>query len=177
MGADIHAYAEFRNDAGQWQAIREYEPFEGRNYNAFSFFAGVRFRNDFHGRYVMFTGALYKEAHPGRYVNVQDEPYWVEMCVTPHPIAQPRGLPEDVSPSVKAESDRWAPDGHSHSWLSVDELTSYNYDKPLRDRNIESVPEDFVNCTIREALTEYYFSELTRLENSGAERIVFWFDN
>ena len=161
MGTDIHAHAEFRNNAGQWQKIQEYDPFEGRNYNAFSLFAGVRFRNDFHGRYV----------------SVYDEFFWAEMCVTPHPIAQPRGLPEDVSPSVKAESDSWGPDGHSHSWLSVDELTSYDYDKPLRDRNIEFVPEDFVNCTIKEALKEYYFSELTRLEDSGAERIVFWFDN
>ena len=118
MGTDIHAHAEFRNNAGQWQKIQEYDPFEGRNYNAFSLFAGVRFRNDFHGRYV----------------SVYDEFFWAEMCVTPHPIAQPRGLPEDVSPSVKAESDSWGPDGHSHSWLSVDELTSYDYDKPLKRR-------------------------------------------
>ena len=177
MGADIHAYAEFRNDAGQWQEIPQYEPFGSRDYNTFSFFAGVRFRNDFHGRYVQFTAMLFKDGTSGRYVDGQDQFYWEEMCVTPHPIAQPRSLPEDVSPSVKAKADRWVPDGHSHSWLYVDELTSYNYDKPLRDRNIESVPEDFANCSVREALKEYYFSELTRLENSRAERIVFWFDN
>lgn len=38
------------------------------------------------------------------------------------PISDPRGLPDDVSASVKAESDHWDSDGHSHSWLTLVEL-------------------------------------------------------
>lgn len=41
------------------------------------------------------------------------------------PIADPRGLPKDVSDPVKAESDRWDSDGHSHSWLTLAELQAY----------------------------------------------------
>lgn len=40
---------------------------------------------------------------------------------TPH-ICEPKGLPEDVSTVVKAESDRWDCDGHSHSWFTLAEL-------------------------------------------------------
>lgn len=35
---------------------------------------------------------------------------------------EPRGLPDDVSDTVKAESDRWDSDGHSHSWFTAREL-------------------------------------------------------
>ncbi|MGO0309572.1 hypothetical protein ACTL6P_23850 [Endozoicomonas acroporae] len=162
MGTDIHAYAEFRNNVGQWEEIPDYKPFSDRDYDVFSLFAGVRFRNDYVGQFVSWgNGGI-----------------WTGRRVTPYPIDQPRGLPNDVSPSVKARSD-WESDGHSHSWLSVEELTSYNYDKPLRDRNIEAahVPEEFVNRTVREALGEGYFQDLAQLQKSKAERIVFWFDS
>jgi len=38
------------------------------------------------------------------------------------PISPPKGLPEDVSFMTKLDSDIWGEDGHSHSWLSSDEL-------------------------------------------------------
>lgn len=44
-------------------------------------------------------------------------------------ISQPKGLPEDVSPEVKADSDEWDSDGHSHSWLSLQEILDFNWDQ------------------------------------------------
>lgn len=41
------------------------------------------------------------------------------------PIAQPKGLPEDVSDTVKAESIKWGSDGHSHSFFTMKELYDY----------------------------------------------------
>ena len=38
------------------------------------------------------------------------------------PIDDPRGLPIDVSPIVKEESNHWGNDGHSHSWFTLKEL-------------------------------------------------------
>lgn len=38
------------------------------------------------------------------------------------PIAKPRGLPEDATFISKFDSDRMGSDGHSHSWLSGEEL-------------------------------------------------------
>ena len=40
-------------------------------------------------------------------------------------ISDPRGLPKDVSDIVKAESDKWGSDGHSHSHLTLKELVEY----------------------------------------------------
>jgi len=47
------------------------------------------------------------------------------------PIAEPRGLPENVSAEVKAESDEWGIDGHSHSWLTLAELDAVPWQKNL----------------------------------------------
>jgi len=41
------------------------------------------------------------------------------------PIAEPKGLPEDISEVVKAESDKWDGDGHSHSFFTMKELYDY----------------------------------------------------
>lgn len=44
------------------------------------------------------------------------------------PIDMPRGLPEDVSAIVKAISDAWDCDGHSHSFLTLRELLDYDWE-------------------------------------------------
>lgn len=36
---------------------------------------------------------------------------------------KPRNLPRDVTPAVEECSDAWGCDGHSHSWLTLDEFT------------------------------------------------------
>lgn len=43
------------------------------------------------------------------------------------PISEPRGLPEDCSDEVRASSDAWDGDGHTHSWLSMQELIEFDY--------------------------------------------------
>lgn len=45
------------------------------------------------------------------------------------PIAEPRGLPADVSDEVKKDSWEYGMDGHSHSWLSLEELLAA-FDQP-----------------------------------------------
>lgn len=130
MGADIHMYAEFRNSAGQWEEIPGYEPFSDRNRHVFSFFSEGFVRSDYD---------------------------WGSWHVTPYPIIEEaRGLPGDVSLSIKAKSDEWGTGGSGHSWLSVDELVSYDYNKPLRERSVD-VPEEFAQLTIRESLGKNIF--------------------
>ena len=162
MGADIYIYAEYRNTANAWEAIPDYEPFGQRSYDVFSFFAGVRFSDEYHR-------------------------------VTPYPISEPRGLPKDASTYVKKESDECGGGVFGHSWLSVEELSSFDYNKPLRERKVQAFWEGHAlrfgtlppslchaqieNPTIGNALGEYYFDELEKLKESKAERIVFWFDN
>lgn len=40
-------------------------------------------------------------------------------------IDDPRGLPDDVCPITKAESDDYGSDGHSHSWVTLRELRDF----------------------------------------------------
>lgn len=47
------------------------------------------------------------------------------------PISQPKGLPYDVSQELKEESDHLGTDGHSHSYVTLKELMSYDWDKEI----------------------------------------------
>jgi hypothetical protein len=106
------------------------------------------------------------------------------------PLAKPRGLPRDVSSAVKEASDGWDSDGHSHSWLSLEELGAFNYDAPMEDRRVTrqvavnafdggctADPGEGKPTTFREFLGPNFFVELARLKAFGVERVVFWFDN
>lgn len=128
MGCDIHLYAEQKNGTGwvtadEWK-VDEDEPgrmevpcdsrfYSGRNYNLFSILADVRNGHGFAG---IDTGDGY-------------------------PIAPPRGLPDDVTPEVKTESDGWGRDGHSHSWLTLQELLAYDWTQTSLIRGVLSARE------------------------------------
>lgn len=47
------------------------------------------------------------------------------------PIDAPRGLPNDVSDTVKEASENWGVDGHSHSWLTAKELFVHKNKNPF----------------------------------------------
>jgi hypothetical protein len=104
-------------------------------------------------------------------------------------IAQPRGLPRDLS-AYAEEQHGLTDDGHSFSWLSVSELAEFNYDCPVVDprKSILALSEsgrcEYVDnpnrgevTTLRVLLGQHFFDELRELQEAGVERIVFWFDN
>lgn len=106
------------------------------------------------------------------------------------PLAKDRGIPDDASEAVKEDADSWSGDGHSHSWLSMEELLTFNYDAPVEDRRVTvqvapnawdggrtAQPGGGKQTTYREFLGPKFFEELERLRAAGVERIVFWFDN
>jgi hypothetical protein len=67
-------------------------------------------------------------------------------------ISKPRGVPKDVSNTVKYEIDSYGSDGHSHSYFTLDELLQYDFSKfPIFEKTIEkmkSIDEDYtkVRC-------------------------------
>lgn len=75
------------------------------------------------------------------------------------PIAEPRGMPHDVSPEVKAESDAWDPDGHSHSWHTLETLLAYDWEANRLEH-------------FRRVLVE-----MAKLGPPDRVRAVFFFDN
>ena len=126
MGCDIHFYVEhlvdgkwvsadrwssneYAGDEGEPAQCVKYEDclYKGRNYSLFAIFADVRNGRGFAG---CDTG--------NGFVSIDD----------------PRGLPKDVSPEVKADFDRWAGDGHSHSWFTVAELFAYDWTQVTKHR-------------------------------------------
>lgn len=98
-------------------------------------------------------------------------------------LAKDRGIPPDASAAVKEGAESWSGDGHSHSWLSMDELLAFNYDAPLEDRRVmrngnggcTADPGEGEKTTYRDFLAPGFFKELERLKAAGVERIVFWF--
>jgi hypothetical protein len=136
MGCDIHLYVEAKPlEQDRWIRIDRQISFhegwddrekqvitldwgDGRNYNAFAMLADVRNGSGFAG---VDTGDGFE------------------------PIAMPRGLPEDASPSVYDESERWGVDGHSHSYFTLRELLNLEtlgyWDKTTTIRGVFTTPE------------------------------------
>ena len=85
------------------------------------------------------------------------------------PISLPKGLPLDVSPSVKKESDEMDLDGHSHSYLSVQEIERASSSYDLSSLNMWSV--QLFEAPLRK------LKDLCVTEQLDDVRIVFWFDN
>lgn len=75
------------------------------------------------------------------------------------PISEPRGLPKDVSPEVLAEAEHWGRDGHSHSWLTVDEALA----------GIETSKTEWLG-SLPQAL-----HAIKAIHHKS--RVVFWFDD
>lgn len=152
MGCDIHSHAEKRID-GKWTSV-PLLPFDWRDYGMYAFLAGIR-------NYSAIT-----------------------------PISTPRGLPDDASPEVRSDSESWDSAGHSHSWLSVAELVGYDYDQTIEDRRCtRKVAAGYISgaetceagegekMPLRAFLGDSFFEDLKKLQDAGAERIIFWFDN
>jgi hypothetical protein len=94
-------------------------------------------------------------------------------------IASPRGLPANVSAVVKWAANRWASDGHSHSWLNAKEIAELI---DWYDRN--SQRSDALGWEWRELgyLDENGWGDWHNYPRDRAEGIedirwVFWFDN
>lgn len=72
----------------------------------------------------------------------------------------PRGLPDDVSPEVRTESNHWGVDGHSHSWLLVPtDITS---------QKLRLLGESHLPIALESIQADYPYRQI---------RLVFWFDN
>jgi hypothetical protein len=140
MGCDIHDYVEVREngqwkkvgavfpnpyhrpnepegepdeDGYAWNAKKTDHPYKSRNYDLFAILANVRNGYGFAG---VDTGNGFVR------------------------ISEPKGLPSDVSPEVKAISDEYGGDGHSHSWLTLRELEAADWQRTTLHRGWVNVP-------------------------------------
>ena len=111
-------------------------------------------------------------------------------------IAEPRGLPPDLSPKVKAASDEWQGEYFYPSWLTLDELLKYDYNQVVSRQRVITVIEngepyylaphteeegEWKDFTLYEELSQFpenfkYLQEEFGNVIPENVRIVFWFD-
>ena len=106
------------------------------------------------------------------------------------PIAEPRGLPLDVSRGVQEESTEWEGGCHTRSWLSIEELASFDYGAAMEDcrHTIQTGPNSWdggatcdkekgIQTTYTAFLVSGFVEAVEALRSAGIGRLVFWFDN
>lgn len=98
MGCDIHDCTEVYEN-GHWEKA-DISSYSGRNYNLFAILANVR------------NGVGFANVKTGGGFN---------------PIASPKGIPSDCCDEFRAWADDYGIDGHSHSYLTVQELLDYDW--------------------------------------------------
>lgn len=107
------------------------------------------------------------------------------------PIAEPRGLPDGLK--FDTDDDNYLGE-HSFSWLSIAELSAFDYDAEMEDRRTTGVIKDGPaagivsgaitapigegeRMTYRQFLHTGFFHDLAELQRIGADRVVFGFDS
>ncbi|UOF77352.1 hypothetical protein [Caudoviricetes sp.] len=106
MGCDIHLYVE-RNEGGNWaQALPPAD------------WCSNRLERTTKEIKSYDQGKWFWDRHYELFAWLAD----VRNYHDQEPLADKRGLPENVSAPVKAESDDYGCDGHSHTWFTVAEL-------------------------------------------------------
>jgi len=167
MGCDIHLYQEQKID-GQWKSADVWSDkykegrasvayddmaYYDRNYNLFAILADVRNGRGFAG---VNTGAGF------------------------NPIAQPKGLPDDISEQVRAEAKYWQRDGHSHSWLTLREVLDYDWNQKttlsglVDARNFDNwkrrgAPESWCGAVFGSAVRKVTHSEMEAAIAAGSD--------
>lgn len=125
MGCDIHIHVEYKvlvKGRKKWQCGDYFmlNPYYGTNEYEKEKYSVVDFCGD--RNYLLFS--VLADVR-----NYADNAY----------ISEPRGLPADISKEVKAIAEDWGEDGHSHSYLTLQELLDFQKTiPPLRHKGMIS---------------------------------------
>ena len=88
-------------------------------------------------------------------------------------ISEPRGLPKDISETIKIHADYWEGDGHSHSWINSKEA-SWIIDKYFKPSSENMFEHDGFGYLFGYGWEIEYQEEWP--DNVEDYRWVFWFD-
>lgn len=89
-------------------------------------------------------------------------------------IALPRGLPYDISETTQLASDMEGSDGHSHSFLSLDEMVKLE----SWMHKIMHFPNKQITYLFGDGWSGFLNDETNATEFGITDaRLVFWFDN
>jgi hypothetical protein len=136
---------------------------------------------DIHGYYEYFKNGKW---HPTRTMGMACDRNYRTFSVLANvrnyhdqiiPIDDPRGLPDDVTKSVLKDSDRWDVDGHSHSYLYLQELLDYDIKQSWGGVQVRYVEYEWSLNPIKEYIDD--MQKLVEKKKCDNVRMVFWFDN
>lgn len=147
MGCDIHSYVEYRDKTtGLWKMVRIYVPYRWEPER-------LDLVEPFNGRNYELFAIL------------------AGVRGLAQPIAEPRGIPRDVSNGVlrKWEKDKeW---NHTPSWLTLAELCVASKDKKTYNKDERSYLKGFINGI------DFMLGASCHWVDDIDVRVVFWFDN
>ena len=168
MGCDIHMYVEYKNTTNidtRWRC-------------------GDYFRIDDPGaeKPVMKRVELYGDRNYSLFAVLAD----VRNSNLADYIAEPRGLPDDVTEFIKREYVAWGSDAHSCSYFTLQELIDYHDEHTPQDSLGYDVLKPLIN-KLKQRANEIdliwdfeWHNSLTcniAYEKADRIRIIFWFDN
>lgn len=165
MGADIHIYAERKLKDGTWSLFKTLG-FENK----------TAFRDD--GQFGDHKGATWLSYRArGRHYG-----FFAALAGVRGDGPEPRGLPEDVSPYVKEEAERWDGDAHSHSWYSAEEFVPIFMEHHMSPEEIAKITATKLENKYPMDITQHICEIFVGVECADADdvsrtRFVFWFDN
>lgn len=129
----------------------------------------------------------YPEADKWNWFSVHKLPdtrnYWfyaaiagVRNYIEIEPISEPKGMPKDPSMMSLSDAIDDGSYGHSHSWLTANELLNYEWSQKIKEGDTEeTILSDSLHTHFKALLTEIAY--LATQYGSERVRMVFWFDN
>ena len=147
MGCDIYSYVEYRDkNSGKWNMVRMYVPYRWKP-------DGLNLVEPYHGRnYELFSMLA-----------------GVRGFATP--IAEPRGIPQDVSDGVRREYNSVEDWVHTPSWLTLAELRVASKDKRSYNKDERGYLKELIFGINFMLLASWHWV------NDTNARLVFWFDS
>lgn len=144
MGCDIHLYTEKRQVDGTWVAI------EGVNEPKVKEYEELAEKCKSRGESPDYWLERVKELREGDFNFIWDDRSYILFAILAGvrnsyqvtPISAPKGLPSDISEVAKERADYWGVDGHSHSYLTVAELSAFDGDQGFQQEGWVS-PENY----------------------------------
>lgn len=94
------------------------------------------------------------------------------------PIADPKGVPKDASKKYLKKVEQYGGDGHSHSWVTLQELLAFDWNQTIKDYTGRTVTyktcaNNLWNLTIPQMMKVCKQHDVLPDEL----RLVFYFDN
>lgn len=126
MGCDIHLYVERRDAEGNWNSADTWfsDPDDPTRKSLYKWGPGL----------ARVAGPIYDDRNYDLFAILAGVRNGRGDGFTP--ISEPRGMPKDASLDVAAASESMDSDGHSHSWLTLQEILRYDWTQTATKRGV-----------------------------------------